>query len=133
MNEEAAPAEPVPPDIYLFKVSMKHLALASPRAKLVLQGPFKESSPHESDGLLRCIVFLNPSVDKEAHLRGLSTRIFNFGEDAITLKPNWNDDFVKGYVINIDKQTFETLRKHEDARITEEVKEIFEKKTTTTQ
>ncbi|KAL7793821.1 hypothetical protein V8C37DRAFT_377463 [Trichoderma ceciliae] len=30
---------------------MKHLTLASPRAKAVLQGPFKESTPHESDGL----------------------------------------------------------------------------------
>lgn len=31
---------------------MRHLVLASPRAKAVLQGPFKESTPHESDGLL---------------------------------------------------------------------------------
>ncbi|EHK18532.1 uncharacterized protein TRIVIDRAFT_47629, partial [Trichoderma virens Gv29-8] len=35
-----------------FQVSMRHLVSASPRAKAVLQGPFKESTPHESDGLL---------------------------------------------------------------------------------
>ncbi|KAM0255351.1 hypothetical protein ACHAQJ_005871 [Trichoderma viride] len=33
-----------------FYVSMKHLSLASPRAKVVLQGQFKESIP-EADGL----------------------------------------------------------------------------------
>ncbi|KAL7943993.1 hypothetical protein V8C42DRAFT_94367 [Trichoderma barbatum] len=35
-----------------FKVSMRHLMLASPRAKAVLQGPFKEATPHTSDNLL---------------------------------------------------------------------------------
>ncbi|KAL7954110.1 hypothetical protein V8C34DRAFT_295170 [Trichoderma compactum] len=39
-------------EVFHFKVSMRHLVLASPRAKAVLQGPFKESTPHESDGLL---------------------------------------------------------------------------------
>ncbi|KAL7931939.1 hypothetical protein V8C35DRAFT_282268 [Trichoderma chlorosporum] len=35
----------------IFKVSMKHLTLASPRAKKVLQGSFSEAIPQESDGL----------------------------------------------------------------------------------
>ncbi|KAL7908322.1 hypothetical protein GGI35DRAFT_58403 [Trichoderma velutinum] len=39
-------------EIFQFRVSMRHLVLASARAKAVLQGPFKESTPHESDGLL---------------------------------------------------------------------------------
>ncbi|KAL5086376.1 hypothetical protein Trisim1_009101 [Trichoderma cf. simile WF8] len=39
-------------EIFHFRVSMRHLVLASSRAKAVLQGPFKESTPHESDGLL---------------------------------------------------------------------------------
>ncbi|KAL7931940.1 hypothetical protein V8C35DRAFT_308924 [Trichoderma chlorosporum] len=49
---ETGSTEAVSQEVFHFKVSMKHLALASPRAKLVLQGPFKESTPHESDGLL---------------------------------------------------------------------------------
>ena len=85
----------------------------------------------QSSDLLRCIVFLKSSVDKEAHLASLSTIIEKFNEKAITPKPNWNDDFLKGYVINIDKQAFEILRKHKDVRIIEEVQEIIEQSTTT--
>lgn len=51
-------------EIFHFKVSMKHLVLACPRAKAVLQGPFKESTPHESDGLLHWE--LEPVFDPKA-------------------------------------------------------------------
>ncbi|KAL6692277.1 hypothetical protein J3F84DRAFT_383517 [Trichoderma pleuroticola] len=55
-DPDAEPATAVPEaasqETFQFKVSMRHLVLASPRAKTVLQGPFKESTPHESDGLL---------------------------------------------------------------------------------
>lgn len=39
------------PSQVTFKTSMKHLTLASPRAKKVLQGCFSEATPQESDGL----------------------------------------------------------------------------------
>lgn len=50
-------------DTYYFKVSMKHLSLASLRAKAVLQGPFQESIP-TSDGFRHWT--FEPIFDPEA-------------------------------------------------------------------
>jgi hypothetical protein len=36
----------------------------------------------------------------------------------------WNDDFIKGYIVNVNKQTFHLLRDHEDVELIEEEGEI---------
>ncbi|KAL6898587.1 hypothetical protein GGI43DRAFT_81183 [Trichoderma evansii] len=59
MSENSTPPE----DTYHFKVSLKHLSLASRRAKAALQGPYQESVP-TADGLRRWK--FDPIFDPEA-------------------------------------------------------------------
>lgn len=72
-------------DTYYFKVSMKHLSLASPRAKVVLQGPYLESVP-KADGLRHWK--FEPIFDPEAFkivIRIIHTQ-FNNVPDKVSLE-----------------------------------------------
>ena len=79
------------------------------------------SDQPESNKLTRYIVFLKPPVSKHDHLSKLPTRLSlrNFSEALIEM-PDWNDDFIKGYVITLDKQSYYALKAHEDVHLIDE-------------
>ena len=80
-----------------------------------------DSTKSEStNGLRRYIVSLKPTANKEAHLTLLTKGISNITQDTIDHKPNWNDDFIKGYVADLDPETYKIVQRNEDVHIIEE-------------
>ena len=101
---------------------MFHSDLLTPPQNMVSgRNPNTSSTPFPTPNeKLRCIVVLNPGIDKSKHLSWLASEIHD--DIKLDKKDNWKPPFITGYVATFDEKEFLLVRGNKDVAAIEEEK-----------